>query len=63
MALKHRSIDADTKRIMTAISQLLPTEAREHHEPPAEELARTYTGGIVPDVDPEHEATRRPGTD
>ena len=63
VALKHRSIDADTKRMMTSISQLLPAEAREHHEPTAEELARTYPGGIVPDVDPEHEATRRPGTD
>jgi putative phosphoserine phosphatase/1-acylglycerol-3-phosphate O-acyltransferase len=62
--LKHRSVDADTKRVMKAISALLPAEARERHEPTEEELARTYPGGVIPDdVDAEHEATRRPGTD
>jgi putative phosphoserine phosphatase/1-acylglycerol-3-phosphate O-acyltransferase len=62
--LKHRSVDADTRRMMKAISALLPDEAREPHEPTEEELARTYPGGVIPDgVDPEHEATRRPGTD
>jgi putative phosphoserine phosphatase/1-acylglycerol-3-phosphate O-acyltransferase len=62
--LKHRSVDADTRRMMKAISALLPDEAREPHEPTEEELARTYPGGVVPDgVDAEHEATRRPGTD
>jgi putative phosphoserine phosphatase/1-acylglycerol-3-phosphate O-acyltransferase len=62
--LKHRSVDADTKRMMKAIRALLPPEASEAREPTAEELARTYPGGIVPDeVDASHEATRRPGTD
>jgi putative phosphoserine phosphatase/1-acylglycerol-3-phosphate O-acyltransferase len=62
--LKHRSIDADTKRMMKAIGALLPPEASEPHEPTAEELARTYPGGVIPDaVDAEHESTRRPGTD
>jgi putative phosphoserine phosphatase/1-acylglycerol-3-phosphate O-acyltransferase len=62
--LKHRSVDADTRRVMRAISALLPDEAREAHEPTDEELARTYPGGVVPDdVDAEHESTRRPGTD
>lgn len=40
--LKHRSADADTKRIMAAISELLPAEAREKRTPTAEELALTY---------------------
>ena len=64
--VKGRSADADTKRIMKAISALLPAEARRRREPTYEELARTYPGGVVPD-DVEsaasHESTRRPGTD
>ena len=36
--LKYRSPDADTKRIMKAIVDLLPPEARQHHEPTEEEL-------------------------
>lgn len=64
VALKRRSVDADTKRMMKAISALLPAEAREPRDPSPEELARTYPGGVVPDdADPDHEATRRPGTD
>ena len=43
--LKHRSLDADTKRIMSAISALLPPEARRRHTPTAEELAATYPPG------------------
>lgn len=62
--LGHRSVDADTRRMMTAISALLPPEALERREPTAEELARTYPGGVVPDGDDaDHEGTRRPGTD
>lgn len=64
--LKRRSVDADTRRMMKAISDLLPEEAREAHEPSAEELARTYPGGIVPDdisAAAGHESDRRPGTD
>ena len=65
---RWRSSDAASTptpgRIMAAIADLLPPEAREPHEPTPEELARTYPGGIVPDdLDAEHEATRRPGTD
>ena len=59
-------LDADTERIMDAISALLPPEARRPYEPTPEELARTYPGGKVPDdadEAAEHEADRRPGTD
>ena len=59
-------MNADTKRMMAAISDLLPAEAREHHEPTVEELSRTYPGGVIPDdLDRAagHEADRRPGTD
>jgi putative phosphoserine phosphatase / 1-acylglycerol-3-phosphate O-acyltransferase len=59
--LKGRSLDADTKRIMKAISSLLPAEARKKRTPTAEELARTYPPGYS--GDPEREAERRPGTD
>jgi putative phosphoserine phosphatase/1-acylglycerol-3-phosphate O-acyltransferase len=60
--LKGRSPAADTKRIMAAIAALLPAEARRRRTPSPEELARTYPPGKAP-TDPEHEATRRPGTD
>jgi putative phosphoserine phosphatase/1-acylglycerol-3-phosphate O-acyltransferase len=56
------SADADTKRIMAAIVDLLPPEARVRKIPTPEELARTYPSGKVP-TDAEHEAGRRPGTD
>ncbi|MDE0804154.1 MAG: HAD-IB family hydrolase [Acidimicrobiales bacterium] len=59
--LKYRSADADTKRIMSAISDLLPKEAREPHDPTPEELARTYPPGY--EGDPTAEAERRPGSD
>ena len=58
--LTGKSPDADTKRIMTAITKLLPAEARKKRTPTEEELARTYPGGKVRDTD---EASRRPGTD
>jgi putative phosphoserine phosphatase/1-acylglycerol-3-phosphate O-acyltransferase len=61
VALKYRSVDADTKRIMKAIVALLPDEAREHKEPTREELLRTFPPGYK--GDPEMETTRRPGTD
>jgi putative phosphoserine phosphatase/1-acylglycerol-3-phosphate O-acyltransferase len=60
--LRFRSPDADTRRIMRAISALLPDEARVRRTPTPDELARTYPGGKVPD-DLEREATRRPGHD
>jgi putative phosphoserine phosphatase/1-acylglycerol-3-phosphate O-acyltransferase len=59
--LKYRSPDADTKRIMSAISALLPAEAREPYEPTDEELMKTFPPGYT--GDPYAESTRRPGTD
>jgi putative phosphoserine phosphatase / 1-acylglycerol-3-phosphate O-acyltransferase len=59
--LKYRSPDADTKRIMTAISALLPAESRVHRTPTENELALTYPPGYR--GDPSAESDRRPGTD
>jgi putative phosphoserine phosphatase / 1-acylglycerol-3-phosphate O-acyltransferase len=59
--LTYRSLNADTKRIMTEIAALLPPESRVPHEPTAEELARTLPAGYKGDPDAEPE--RRPGTD
>lgn len=59
--LAGEDLDEDTRRIMTAITKLLPAEARRRREPTPEELARTYPPGYR--GDPEAEATRRPGTD
>ena len=59
--LKHRSLDADTKRIMAALVDQLPDEARVAHTPTAEELAATYPAGYR--GDPTRELERRPGTD
>jgi putative phosphoserine phosphatase/1-acylglycerol-3-phosphate O-acyltransferase len=59
--LKYRSLDADTKRVMAAISELLPPEAREQHTPTEAELAATYPPGYK--GDPDTESDRRPGTD
>jgi putative phosphoserine phosphatase/1-acylglycerol-3-phosphate O-acyltransferase len=38
--LKYRSAEADTKRIMAAVMDLLPPEARQPHEPTADEIRR-----------------------
>jgi putative phosphoserine phosphatase/1-acylglycerol-3-phosphate O-acyltransferase len=43
--LKYRSPQADTRRIMSAIVDLLPPEARRRHDPTPEELARSYPRG------------------
>ena len=60
VTLKYRSVDADTRRIMEAITDLLPAEAREHREPTPEELARSLPpGGAARDG----ESDRRPGSD
>jgi len=59
--LNLRSPDADTKKIMKAITALLPPEARTRRTPTAEELAQTYPPGYH--GDPEAELDRRPGTD
>jgi putative phosphoserine phosphatase/1-acylglycerol-3-phosphate O-acyltransferase len=58
--LKYRSPDADTKRIMAAITDLLPAAARRTREPTPEEIARALPPGAVDTAD---ETTRRPGTD
>ena len=59
--LKGRSMEADTKRIMSAIVALLPDGAYSRRTPTANELAATYPPGY--EGDPERETTRRPGTD
>ena len=46
--LQYRSPAADTKRIMEAISDLLPPEAHVPHEPTEDELRATYPGGRLP---------------
>lgn len=57
--LKYRSADADTRRIMAAISDLLPAAARRPHEPTPEELARALPPGGRDGDEP----ARRPGRD
>jgi putative phosphoserine phosphatase/1-acylglycerol-3-phosphate O-acyltransferase len=59
--LGYRSADADTKRIMAALVDLLPEEARIARTPTDEELRATYPPGYR--GDPGHEGERRPGTD
>ena len=59
--LKRRSPDADTKRIMAAIVDCLPDEARVRHTPTEEELLATFPPGYK--GDPNAEVSRRPGTD
>lgn len=60
--LKYRSPARDTERIMDALVDLLPAEARNAYEPSEEELASTYPSGRI-ETDGDHEAERRPGTD
>lgn len=59
--LKYRSPDADTRRIMQALMDLLPEESRIRHQPTDEEIALStppnYRG------EGEREGTRRPGSD
>lgn len=62
--LDGEDVEEDTERMMAAIVDLLPVQARERREPSPDELARTYPGGVVPDGDDaEHERDRRPGHD
>jgi len=64
LELDHEDMDADTTAIMTAITDLLPAEAHEWHEPTAEELALTLPSSYKGDPqDYECEESRRPGTD
>ena len=61
--LKYRSPDADTKRIMKAIVDLLPPEARQPHEPTEEELRLTYPPGYKGDPAAEDGTARRRARD
>lgn len=61
VTLDYQDPDEDTRKIMAAIVEVLPPEAREHHSPTAEELALTFPPGYT--GDPTAEADRRPGTD
>ena len=58
--LKYRSVDADTKRIMSAIMQHLPAESRVRRTPTDDEIRHASPPGWTPGTD---ERTRRPGTD
>jgi putative phosphoserine phosphatase / 1-acylglycerol-3-phosphate O-acyltransferase len=59
--LKYQSPDADTRRIMKALMDLLPPESRVKREPTAEEIAAALPRGYKGDV--EKESRRRPGVD
>jgi putative phosphoserine phosphatase/1-acylglycerol-3-phosphate O-acyltransferase len=61
VALAHKSLASDTKRIMRAIVDLLPPEAHLRYVPTDDELAATYPPGYK--GTPEKETARRPGTD
>jgi putative phosphoserine phosphatase/1-acylglycerol-3-phosphate O-acyltransferase len=61
VALTYDDLDTDTKRVMAALMDLLPPEARERRTPTDEELRRTYPPGYR--GDPTREAERRPGRD
>ena len=59
--LTYDDPDTDTKRVMAALSDLLPPEAHERRTPTEEELRRTYPPGYR--GDPACETDRRPGRD
>lgn len=61
VALKYKSPDADTKKIMKAITALLPPEARAPHDPTPDEIALAMPPGAKGDGS--NEAKRRPGVD
>ena len=54
-------LDGNTEKIMSAIVDLLPPEARVARQPTREDLARTFPSNYK--GDPEAEDDRRPGTD
>ena len=58
--LKYRSADADTKRIMQALMDLLPEESRVQRQPSEEEIALATPASSRGTAG---EATRRPGSD
>jgi putative phosphoserine phosphatase/1-acylglycerol-3-phosphate O-acyltransferase len=59
--VKGDDADADTKRIMKKIMDLLPAESKRKRTPTAEEIALASPPGW--DADAAHERARRPGTD
>jgi putative phosphoserine phosphatase/1-acylglycerol-3-phosphate O-acyltransferase len=59
--LGYRSADADTKRIMQAIMDLLPAQSRVEHEPTEAEIAAALPAGYKGDQHAER--VRRPGRD
>ncbi|MEO6123442.1 MAG: HAD-IB family hydrolase, partial [Ilumatobacteraceae bacterium] len=59
--MKHKSADTDTKKLMKAISALLPPEGRVKRVPTDEELAATLPSGYK--GDPRAVFDRRPGKD
>lgn len=61
LSLRGATADGNTKRIMKAIVDLLPAEARTKRTPTEDELRRTYPPGYS--GDPTTETSRRPGSD
>ena len=61
LTLRGKTADSNTKKIMSAIVDLLPVEARTKRTPTADELRRSYPPGYS--GDPTSESTRRPGSD
>jgi len=59
VTLRYDDVDTDTKRIMSAITDLLPPEAHQRRTPSEAELRRTYPPGYR--GDPTRETERRPG--
>ncbi len=59
--LRGKQPEPATKRIMKAITALLPDEARMARTPSEAEILLTYPPGYS--GDPEREGARRPGTD
>jgi putative phosphoserine phosphatase / 1-acylglycerol-3-phosphate O-acyltransferase len=59
--LIYKSPEADTKRIMAALVDLLPDEARQRQVPTEEQLRATFPPGYKGDT--AKETVRRPGTD
>ncbi|MCX6523013.1 MAG: HAD-IB family hydrolase [Actinobacteria bacterium] len=59
--LKHKDPDADTKKIMKALMELLPPESRTKREPTEAELLASLPPGYK--GDPTAEVKRRPGKD
>ncbi len=59
--LGYEDLEEDTERLMAAIVEQLPDDARVAHDPTPEELVLTYPPGYK--GDPTREADRRPGSD